>query len=144
MILGLTAFALSSSDPGKTQGSSTPFIPPTIDGGDLILRFDCGLTIDQHRMANKWICDLLGAMGTSPSPQRVVEDLDYASYVLCLLLRTASPYYRVKPEYRSLDNLRALAEHNEELRHTLADALIFRGFNRMRSLSAFLIVSLHG
>lgn len=143
MVLGLITLPRSSSYAGQIQSSSAPFIPPTIDGGDLILRFDCGLTIEQRRMANKWICDLLEAMKLPRSPQRAIEDLDYASFVLWLLLRTASPHYRVKPEYQSLDNLRALAEHNEELRITLANALLFRGFNRMRSLSAFLIVPLH-
>lgn len=89
------------------------------------------------------MCDLLGAFGPAPPPQTVIEDPGYAAYVLWLLLRTASPHYRVKPEYESLDNLRALAKHNDELRRILANAVIFQGFNRMRSLSTFEFLRLY-
>ncbi|OCH85449.1 hypothetical protein OBBRIDRAFT_891178 [Obba rivulosa] len=117
------------------ESSATAFVPPTIGEGDLFFQLDCGLTPEQHKIGNKWICDLLEILGPPSSPKEVIDDPVVAARILWLLLRTASPHYKVKPEYESLDNLRALAEHNKKFCQGLAAAYRFKGFTTLRAMA---------
>ncbi|OCH85444.1 hypothetical protein OBBRIDRAFT_798170 [Obba rivulosa] len=43
--------------------------------------------------------------------------------------------YKVKPEYESMDNLRALLEHNARFRYGLGTAYRFKGSATVRSMA---------
>ncbi|OCH84588.1 hypothetical protein OBBRIDRAFT_798952 [Obba rivulosa] len=123
-----------SAEHSPEERHATAWVPPKLSPGDMEYTIRDIMSFADHRLNDKFILDVVTiARRTCPSPEDVLNNVNTATCFLLLVLQTAAPDIPLKPQWRNVDNLRAVAKQ-EILRESLANAVRCKVFIRMRSL----------
>ncbi|OCH85453.1 hypothetical protein OBBRIDRAFT_798180, partial [Obba rivulosa] len=124
----------SSEESSSEEGRDIAWVAPRISAGDLEYTIWNLMSVDDHRRNDKVIFDIITIMrGSCPSPEEILNDVDLATCILLLVMRTVARDIPLKQQWRNWDHLHAAAEQ-EILRKSLVEGIRFKTFMRMRSL----------
>ncbi|OCH85451.1 hypothetical protein OBBRIDRAFT_891180 [Obba rivulosa] len=124
----------SPEEDTSEEGRDIAWVPPKLAAVDMAYTIRELMPLDEHRQKDKFIFDFITSLrGRCPSPEDVLSNVNTASCFLLLVMQTASSNIPLKPQWKSLANLRAVVKQ-EIVRKTLANAVRCKTFMRMRCL----------
>ncbi|OCH87972.1 hypothetical protein OBBRIDRAFT_827372 [Obba rivulosa] len=124
----------SSKEDSSEERRGIAWVPPKLAAVDMAYTIRDLMPFDDHRRNDKMIIDSVTTLrGSWPSPDEILNNVDLATCILLLVMRSVAPNIPLKAQWRSWDHLHAVAKQ-EILRKSLANAVRCKVFIRMRSL----------
>ncbi|EMD36040.1 hypothetical protein CERSUDRAFT_96264 [Gelatoporia subvermispora B] len=113
--------------------------PPIVEEADMKYRVDAFtptryMEIEEHIVYDQYVVNIYtGLRKTWPAGEDVINDVDVATTLLCLIVLTAPHKIPLRREWSDVTNIRRLAEQ-KIVRECLADPVERKRFAQLRSL----------